>query len=147
MYNHTHCIDVNQIMSAVHKFKHGKSDCIYNMYSDNFKNGTCTLYHIISIVFTSMLIHGVSPGVLLLSTLVPIPKNIMGNKCNSNNYRQIAIRSILDKIFDIIALDAQYDTLYTEALQFGFKKNSSTNICTSILIEYYNENNIDGYLL
>ena len=28
----------------------------------------------IYIIFTSMLIHGVSPGDLLLSTLVPIPK-------------------------------------------------------------------------
>ena len=37
MYNHTHYIDVNQIMSAVHKLKPGKSDCIDNMYSDNLK--------------------------------------------------------------------------------------------------------------
>ena len=74
MYNHTHCIDVNQIMSAVHELKPGKSDCIDNMYSDNFFNGTYTLYHMISILFTSMLIHGVYPGALLLSTLVPIPK-------------------------------------------------------------------------
>ena len=87
MYNHTHCIDVNQIMSAVHKLKPGKSDCIDNMYSDNLKNGTYTLYHMISMLFTSMLIHGVSPGDLLLSTLVPIPKNKRGNQCNSNNYR------------------------------------------------------------
>ena len=28
MYNPTHCIDVNQIMLAVHKLKPGKSDCI-----------------------------------------------------------------------------------------------------------------------
>ena len=62
MFNHTHCIDVNQIMSAVHKLKPGKSDCIDNiMYSDNLKNGTYTFYHMISILFTSMLIHGVSP--------------------------------------------------------------------------------------
>ena len=145
MYNHTHCIDVNQIMSAVHKLKPGKSDCIDNMYSDNFKNGTYTLYHMISMLFTSMLIHGVSPGDLLLSTLVPIPKNKRGN-----NYRQIAINSILGKIFDIIVLDAQYDSLSTDVLQFGFKKNSSTVICASILldtIEYYNENNTDCYLL
>ena len=40
MNNHTHCNDVNQIISAVHKLKPGKSDCIDNMYSDNLKNGT-----------------------------------------------------------------------------------------------------------
>ena len=98
----------------------------------------------ISILFTSMLIH----GDLLLSTLVPIPKNKRGNKCNSNNYRQIAISSILGKIFDIIVLDAQCDSLSTDVLQFGFNKNSSTVISTSILldtIENENENNTDCY--
>ena len=79
-----------------------KSDCIDNMYSDKFSNGTHMLYHMISILFTSMLIHGVSPGDLLLSTLVPIPKNKRGNKWNSNNYRQIAINSILAKILIVL---------------------------------------------
>ena len=47
-------------------------------------------------------------------------------------------------------MDAQYDRLSTDVLQFGFKKNSSIVICTSILldtIEYYNENNTNCYLL
>ena len=86
------------------------------MYSDNLKNGTYTLYHMISILFTSMLIHGVSPADSLLSILVPIPKNKKDNKCNSNNYRQIAISSILWKIFDIIVLDVQYDSLSIDVL-------------------------------
>ena len=83
----------------------------------------------ISILFTSMLIHGVSPADSLLSTLVPIPKNKKDNKCN---YRQIAISGILWKIFDIIVLDAQYDSLSTDVLQFGLKNNSSTVICTPL---------------
>ena len=44
----------------------------------------------IYILFTFILMHGVSPGDILLSTLVPIAKNKRGNKCNSNHYRQIA---------------------------------------------------------
>ena len=44
-----------------------------------------------------MLIHGVAPGGLLLSTLVPIPKNKRGNKTDSNNYRAIAISRLLGK--------------------------------------------------
>ena len=46
-------------------------------------------------LFSMMLTHGVAPQSLLLSTLVPIPKNKRGNKCDSNNYRQIAISSLL----------------------------------------------------
>ena len=51
-----------------------------------------------------MLTHGVAPAGLLLSTLVPIPKNKRGNKSDSRNYRQIAISSLLGKLFDIIIL-------------------------------------------
>ena len=50
----------------------------------------------------------------------------------------------------LLFLDTQYDSISTDVLQFGFKKNSSTVICTSILsdtVEYYNENNTDCYLL
>ena len=79
-----------------------------------------------------------------------IPKNKRGNTCDSNNYRQIAISNLLGKIFDTIILDKQKMSLETDVLQFGFKKNSSTVICTSMLketIDYYNENQTDCYLL
>ena len=51
---------------------------------------------------------------------MPIPKNKRGNKCDSNNYRQIAISSLLGKIFDTIILDKQKMSLETDVLQFGF---------------------------
>ena len=41
-------------------------------------------------------------------------------------------------------------SLETDVLQFGFKKKSSTVICTSMLketIDYYNENKTDCFLL
>ena len=68
MYNQTHSIDVNQIISD------GESNCIDNYVFGSFKNYIFKLYHMIYILFTSMLIHGVSHGDLLLSTLVPNPK-------------------------------------------------------------------------
>ena len=43
--------------------------------SKSDSNCTHTLYHMIYVIFTYMLIHGVSHGDLLLSTLEPIPKN------------------------------------------------------------------------
>ena len=97
-----------------------------------------------------MLSHGTTPAGLLLSTMVPLIKNKHGNKCDSNNYRAIAISSLLGKIFDTILLKLQHESLFTDLLQFGFKHNSSTVICTSLLrdtIEYYNENGSDCYLL
>ena len=150
LFTHTHYITVEQVKYAIHKLKSGKSDCIDGIVSDNFKNGTDLLFTLISLLFSAMLIHGIAPSGLLLSTFVPIPKNKRGNRCNSDNYRQIAISSILGKLFDIIVLEEQEDSLCTDILQFGFKKQSSTVLCTSMLLEtidYYNENNTDCYLL
>ena len=74
----------------------------------------------ISLLFTSMLVHGKAPGGLILSSLVPIPKNKI--KSDSSNYRAIAISSLLCKIFHIIVLTEQCKSLETDNLQFGFKK-------------------------
>ena len=150
LYKHTHKISLAEVQAAVQKLKVGKSDCVDGFVSDNLKKGTECLYEIIALLFSTMLTHGVAPAGLLLSTLVPIPKNKRGNKSDSNNYRQIAISSLLGKLFDIIILEEQHHGLITDELQFGFKKNASTVLCTSLLmetVEYYNENDTDCYLL
>ena len=97
-----------------------------------------------------MLSHGVSPLGVLCSTMVPVPKNMRGSKSDSNNYRAIAISSILGKLFDSIIIKEQHSSRITDDLQFGFKENSSTIICTQLLIEtieYYNSNNTDCFML
>ena len=100
--------------------KSGKSDCINGILSDNFKEGTDSLYTVYILLFSSMSMHGVPPAGLLMSLLVPIPKNKRGNKCDSENYRQIAISSLMGKLFDNIVLEEQQDSLFTDLLQFGF---------------------------
>ena len=79
-----------------------------------------------------MLMHGVPPTGLLISSLVPIPKNKRGNMRDSENYRQIAISSLMGKLFDSIVLEEHQDCLFTDLLQFGFKKKASTVVCTSL---------------
>ena len=129
--------------------KSEKSDCIDGILSDNFKEGTDSLYTLISLLFSSMLMHGVPPAGLLMSSLVLIPKNKRGNKCDSDNYRQIAISSLMGKLFDSIVLEEQQDSYLLIYYNLVLKK-TSTVVCTSLLkeiIEYYNENNTDCYLL
>ena len=52
-----------------------------------------------------MLSHGVAPSGLLLSTMVPVPKDKRGD---SSNYRAIAISSILGKLLDSIRSTCQF---------------------------------------
>ncbi len=72
--------------------------------SDNIIHGTHSLYVLLTIVFNDMLIHGVSPDSMILGTMVPIPRNKKKSLCNSDNYRAIAIISIIGKILDWVIL-------------------------------------------
>ena len=147
---HTHAINVEHVSNTITHLKSENSDNIEDLTSDNFRNGTHLLNVDISLLFPIILSHGIAPAGLLLSTMVPLIRNKCENKCDSNNYRAIAISSLLGKLFDTILLKLQHASLFTDLLQFGYKPNSSTVICTSLLqdtIEYYNENGSDCYFL
>ena len=103
--------------------------------------------------FTFIYLHACpryAPSGLLLSTIVPIPKNKRGNLSDSSYYRAIALSSLLCKLLDTIIIETHEDNLITNDLRFGYKKQSSTIVCTSLLlntVEYYRENDSDCYIL
>ena len=81
--------------------------------------------------------------------LIPIVKDKKGNLCSKDNYRPIAITSVLSKIFEAIILDRYYDNLHTEHNQFGFKDGHSTDLCIFSLkhvIDYYSSMNSPIYI-
>ena len=53
---------------------------------------------------------------------------------NADLYRSIAISSILSKILDYIIIDQHADSSATSDYQFGFKSNSSTMMCSTIML-------------
>ena len=81
------------------------------LYSDCLKNAPSILFEHLEFIIKSFLIHGHVSTVLLLATLVPLIKDKLGNMCTSKNYRSIAIRSLLLKIFDWVII-----LLFGEAL-------------------------------
>ena len=76
----------------------------------------------------------------MLSTVVPLIKNKSGDLTSKDNYRPIAINSILSKMFEFIILNRYSTLLETSHNQFGFKSKSSTDLCIYTMkqvIEYY----------
>ena len=72
------------------------------------------------------------------TVLIPIVKNNKGDVTDSNNYRPLAITTVMSKIIELIIIDKYSD------FQFGFKKKHSTDQCIFVLkqvIEYYNNAN------
>ena len=86
---------------------------------------------------------------LMESVIVPTVKNARENISSKDNYRPIALTSTLSKIIEKIIL-AQYSSLLqTTENQFGFKSNSSTDLCVFSLkqvIHYYRNNGSPVYL-
>jgi hypothetical protein len=146
----SHVIEVSDVIDSMEKLKARKSDGINNLKSDAFINGCHSLFTHISLLFSALLRHGVTPNNMLLATLVPIPKN--KRKClnDSSNYRAIALGSIFSKIFDIIIMEKNSSIFTSSELQFGFKAKHSTSQCSFVVeevIDFYNRNDSPVYLV
>ena len=70
-YN-SHAVTVYDVQQSLKKRKKdGLTDC----ESDNFTNATPKLSIYLSMLFSSMIKHRYAPSDMLISTIVPIPKN------------------------------------------------------------------------
>jgi len=78
--------------------------------------------------FKMLKLKGSIPYHLLCSTIIPKKSN--GTAADSKNYHVITLNSIFGTILDNVILEKYHDTICTSELQFGFKHNSSTNMCT-----------------
>ena len=96
------------------------------------------MFVILCLMFNSMLTHGYTPDDLLLSTIISIPKDNRGSMSSSDNYRGISMSNSLCKLFDYIFIELNADSLKTDDMQFGFKRNHSTVLCSAIYIETIN---------
>ena len=86
------------------------------------KNASPILCELLATLFKMYLIHGHVSSVIMVSTVIPLIKDKLGNITSSNNYRSIALSSLVLKHFDWIILLLHGDKLGTDGLQFGTNK-------------------------
>ena len=79
-----------------------------------------------------------NPEDLLLSTIISIPKDNRGSMNSSDNYRGISLSNSICKLYDYVFIHLNMDYLKTDVMQFGFKNNHSTVLCTAVYIETMN---------
>ena len=145
-----HSFSITDVSCAVTKLKHNKSDGRLGHSTDHIIYGTNKLCLYLSLLFTGMLRHGYIPNSMLISTMVPIPKNKKKSLNNSENYRAISLSSILGKLLDLIILSKNSSVFNTSDYQFGFKKDHSTSLCTFVVnevIQYYLNNSSDVFVM
>ena len=70
------------------------------------------------------------PRDLSYSTIVSISKYYRASLCDVDNYRGIALFNCICKLYDYVIIDVCEPQLRTSNLQFGFKENHSTILCS-----------------
>ncbi len=121
------------LLQLLKKLKPNKNDGASEMVSEHLIYSCRRLFVHLSVLYITMLRHGLTADGMLNGTMVPIPKGRWANLSSSDNFRTITFSSILCKLLDVIILTKEEAHLCTSNLQFGFKQESSTSLCTAMV--------------
>ena len=114
------------------------------IYAEHLKYAPKRLPQILSILFSSMISHGYIPTMMLEVVLVPVIKDKTKNINSKDNYRPIALASVVSKVLESILLEKMENYLTTAQNQFGFKKKLGTDQCIYVVkevIDYFRKRN------
>ena len=81
--------------------------------------------------------------------IIPIIKDKKGSVTDKNNYRPIAITSVISKVVELLILSRLQEQLNTACNQFGFKNQHGTDMCVFSLkqiVEFYNNRSSPVYV-
>ena len=131
-------ITVGDVIDGLKSIKHGKQDVNYGLTSDHLINSSNKFEMVLSMVISSVMVHGYNANDLLTSTVISIPKNTRGDMSKSDNCRGISTCNCICKLFDVILMKKCDKVLHTSDQQFAFKHKHSTAVCSSVLIETIN---------
>ena len=132
---HVNKITPDIIKRAALKLKPIKTDPVVDIRSDFLINAPDTLYWILAKCLKSYITHAHVSEFLLISMMIPIIKDKLGDHTSSDNYRSIAISSLIMKIFDQVIILVFGEHLQLDELQFGYQAEVSTTMCTWLAVE------------
>ena len=128
-------IQTGEVEDAINKLIAGKSCGLDGIYAEHLKHCNIKYRSLLAQCMTSFLVHGFLPDSLMSVILVPIIKDKSGKINSKDNYRPIAIASIMSKLLEILLLERLSNYLLTSSHQFGFKAKHSTDACIYVLKE------------
>ena len=129
--------NVKEIQDIIHAMPVGKAPGYDSVSNEHFKYANEKLHVLMSLLYSSMLIHGFLPDAMMITIIAPIIKNKAGDLSDNNNYRPIALATIASKLFESLILSRVSTFLSTCVNQFGFKKHHSTEMLIFLLKELF----------
>ena len=127
-------INVKEMCEQIKTMPMGKAPGLDNVSNEHFKYANEKLYVFMSLLYSSLLIHGFLPDSMMVTVIAPIIKNKAGN-LSDNNYRPIALATVASKLFECLILSRVSIVLTTCANEFGFIKDHFTEMLIIITIK------------
>ena len=126
------------IAQCIQQLKKRKGDGNYGFTSDHLIYGGHRLHVLLSLLFNVMLQHGYNAKDLILSSIISIPNDMKTSLSSSTNYRGISLFNAIGKVFDYAILLISNTCFQTSDMQFGFKQQHSTVMCSLLYHEVIN---------
>ena len=99
-------INVKEICEKIKTLPMGKAPGFDNVSNEHFKYANEKLYVFLSLLYSSLLIHGFLPNSMMVTVIAPIIKNKAGDLSDNNNYRPIALATVASKLFESLILSS-----------------------------------------
>jgi hypothetical protein len=141
-------ITVKAVSGIISAMANGKSPGHDSLSIEHLQHAGPHLARVLCLFFNVCLVHSYLPSDLMKTVIVPIVKNKTGDVSAGSNYRPISLATIVAKVFDGV-LNAQLDGLLKlHDLQFGFKRELSTESAILTLkhtVKYYTDRRTPVY--
>ena len=125
----------SEVLKAIERLADNKACGHDDITAEHLKLASPRLAAMLAICFTGLMTHGILPDSLLTVILVPVIKDKAGKVGSMDNYRPIALASILSKVIERILLDRLSEYIHTTDNQFGYKAEHGTDLCVYALKE------------
>ena len=98
--NEVEKITATVLKEASSKLASNKVDPVVAFTSDFLINAPDPVYEHLATLLRCYMTHGYISSMLAVSTMIPLIKDKLGDQSDSDNYRSIALSSVLLKLFD-----------------------------------------------
>lgn len=120
-----HCqaeISIEMVDNCIRRMKVGKATGSDGIEVEHLINAHPIVVMLLKLLFNAILLYSHVPELFCRGVIVPLLKDKIGSISDISNYRGITLSSTLSKVFEMCLFDLYKDTLYSDDLQFGFKK-------------------------
>ncbi len=133
-----------EVHEAILKLRDNKACGLDNITAEHLKLASKKLCPLVALYYTGFFVHGVLPESMLSVVLVPVIKDKVGKLNSSDNYRPIALASVMSKVLETVLLCRLERYVLSADNQFGFKRKHGTDLCIFALkeiLDKYNRQN------